>query len=79
MNAPRCRFQFRLRTLLLIVALVAAACPFGVKGVRDWQARRDREAIEMQINPHDLINPNASPEMLKKLAEELAKRRVDSK
>jgi len=38
---PRPRFQFRLRTLFVVVTIVAILCPFGVRFVRRWQAQRE--------------------------------------
>jgi hypothetical protein len=40
---PRRRFQFRLRTLLIGVAIIAALCPLGVKYIHKLQKQR-REA-----------------------------------
>ncbi len=45
------RFQFRLRTLLLIVAIVAIQCAVCLPSLKEWQKRRDldearREAVE---------------------------------
>jgi hypothetical protein len=38
---PRRRwFQFRLRTLLIGVAIIAMLCPLGVRLVRQWQESR---------------------------------------
>jgi hypothetical protein len=75
---PRRSLQFRLRTLMIVVTIAAILCPIGIKTLRDRQARRDREAAERLINPHDRINPDATPEMLKKLVDELTTRARDS-
>ncbi len=45
--SPRRRFQFRLRTLLLVVAVVAAAC--WVAADR-WRLTRERDEAERRVN-----------------------------
>jgi hypothetical protein len=41
-------FQFRLRTLLIGVAVVATLCSLGVPYLQRWQARRDQEELVRQ-------------------------------
>ena len=40
---PRRRFQFRLRTLLLLVSIVAVQCAVYLPALREWQKRRELE------------------------------------
>jgi hypothetical protein len=39
-NLPR-RFQFRLRTLFVVAAIVAVQCAVCLPMLRDWEARRE--------------------------------------
>jgi hypothetical protein len=65
------RFQFRLRTLMIAVTVAAILCPFGVKAIREWQARQARlEAIErLRSEGLWIIEPMPRPDLEKHLAE----------
>jgi hypothetical protein len=61
-------FQFRLRTLLLIVTIVAAQCAICLPPLRKWQAEREREQAlwdEIDRAPvppsRPLFSPGAQP------------------
>ena len=46
-------FQFRLRTLLIGVTLLAAACPFGVRLLERWRIENVIREIERRIYAAD--------------------------
>ncbi|HEY2147010.1 MAG TPA: hypothetical protein VGH32_03680 [Pirellulales bacterium] len=43
------RFQFRLRTLLLIVIIVAVQCAVCFPALRDWQEQKRRRIEEKNV------------------------------
>jgi hypothetical protein len=48
-NLPR-RFQFRLRTLFVVAAIVAVQCAVCLPMLRNWEARREyRERVRWTI------------------------------
>jgi hypothetical protein len=40
---PRRRFQFSLRTLMLVVVIAAVICAVCLPALKEWQAIRERE------------------------------------
>jgi hypothetical protein len=46
--SPRRRFQFRLRTLLLAVAIVAVQCSVCLPMLREWRSQRETQCAELR-------------------------------
>jgi hypothetical protein len=60
---PCRRFQFRLRTLLLIVAIVAVQCAACLPMLKTWQTQQKIRQIGAALHfwPHKLYWTHASP------------------
>jgi hypothetical protein len=62
--SPRRRFQFRLRTLLIVVAIIAALCPLGVQYVHKLQKQRrqaqDRAFLNEMLKKQGRFQPGDS-------------------
>jgi hypothetical protein len=51
--SPRRRFQFRLRTLMIVVTLFAAVCPLGGRLLERWRIENVMREIERRIDAAD--------------------------
>jgi hypothetical protein len=52
-DQPIRRFQFRLRTLMIGVSLLAAACPLGVRLLERWRIENVIREIGRRIDAAD--------------------------
>ena len=56
-------YQFSLRTLFIVVTVVAIYCPFGARVVRDWQGREQQQHLldsafrTFKESPHSYATP----------------------
>src|ERR1700730_7033559 len=50
---PRPRFQFRLRTLFVVVTAWAILCPLGVRLYLRWEMERERAVIQREVGSLD--------------------------
>jgi hypothetical protein len=57
---PKCKrrwFQFRLRTLLAVVAIVAVQCAVCLPMLREWRAAREWDRIKPRLLVMPMIQP----------------------